>query len=87
MHVIKDNLFKAPVVFDLIAAASGSDAREMYQVFNMGHRLEVFTDMDSAGLMIEMAKSFGIDAQVIGRVESSAVKELTLTINNEQINF
>ena len=87
MHVIKDNLFKAPVVFDLIAAASGSDAREMYQVFNMGHRLEVFTDMDSAGLMIEMAKGFGIDAQVIGRVESSAVKELTLIINNEQINF
>ena len=87
MHVIKDNLFKAPVVFDLIAAASGSDAREMYQVFNMGHRLEVFTDVDSAGLMIDMAKSFGIDAQIIGRVESSTVKELTLTVNNEQINF
>jgi len=87
MHVIKDNLFKAPVVFDLIAAASGSDAREMYQVFNMGHRLEVFTDVDSAGVMIEMAKSFGIDAQVIGKVESSTVKELTLTVNNEQIKF
>jgi len=87
MHIIKDNLFKAPIVFDLIADASGSDAREMYQVFNMGHRLEVFTDMASAGLMIEMAKSFGIDAQVIGRVEASAVKELSLTVNNEVIKF
>jgi phosphoribosylformylglycinamidine cyclo-ligase len=87
MHIIKDNLFKAPIVFDLIADASGSDAREMYQVFNMGHRLEVFTDMDSAELMIDMAKSLGIDAQVIGRVEASAVKELSLTVNNEVIKF
>jgi phosphoribosylformylglycinamidine cyclo-ligase len=87
MHIIKDNLFKAPVVFDLIADASGSDAREMYQVFNMGHRLEVFTDGGSAELMIKMSKSLGIDAQVIGRVEASGVKELSLTVNNEVIKF
>jgi phosphoribosylformylglycinamidine cyclo-ligase len=87
MHIIKDNLFQPPIVFDLIADASGSDPREMYQVFNMGHRLEVFTDADSAGLMIEMAKSLGIDAQVIGRVEASEVEELSLTANNEVINF
>ena len=87
MHIIKDNLFQPPIVFDLIAEASGSDAREMYQVFNMGHRLEVFTDAHSAGLMIEMAKGLGIDAQVIGRVEASEVKELSLTTINEVINF
>ena len=87
MHIIKDNLFQPPIVFDLIAEASGSDAREMYQVFNMGHRLEVFTDVHSAGLMIEMAKDLGIDAQVIGRVEASESKELSLTVNNEVINF
>ena len=87
MHIIKDNLFQPPIVFDLIADASGSDAREMYQVFNMGHRLEVFTDARSAGLMIEMANGLGIDAQVIGRVEASEAKELSLTVNNEVINF
>jgi phosphoribosylformylglycinamidine cyclo-ligase len=87
MHIIKDNLFKAPVVFDLIAEASGSDSREMYQVFNMGHRLETFTDKGSAEMMIEIAKSFGIDAQIIGRVEPSIVRELSLTVNNELIKF
>jgi len=87
MHIIKDNLFPAPIVFDLIQAASGSDAREMYQVFNMGHRLEVFTDERSAVAMIEMAKSLGIDAKIIGRVEASAVKALTLTVDNQLIKF
>lgn len=87
MHIVKDNLFQAPVVFDMIQAASGSDAREMYQVFNMGHRLEVFTDEASARIMIEIAGSLGMEARIIGRVEPSATKELTLIVNKEVIRF
>lgn len=87
MHVIKDNLFTPPVVFDMIRDASGSDDREMYQVFNMGHRLEVFTTADSAAGMIEMAKSLGIDAQIIGHVEPAETKELTLKTASGNFNF
>ena len=87
LHVIKDDLFEVPPLFRIIQEQSATAWKEMYKVFNMGHRLEVFTDNASAGLMIEMAKSFGIDAQVIGRVEASAVKELSLTIDNEVIKF
>ncbi|HLI92766.1 MAG TPA: AIR synthase related protein, partial [Puia sp.] len=68
--VVKDNLFDPPPVFQLIRQASGSDAREMYQVFNMGHRLEIFTTPDAAERMIRISNSFGIDARIVGRVES-----------------
>ncbi|MFN5135987.1 MAG: AIR synthase related protein, partial [Chitinophagaceae bacterium] len=71
MKVVKDNLFTPPVIFDLIQEASGADAREMYQVFNMGTRLEIYTDEKSAAQFISIAQSFGVDAQVIGRVEES----------------
>src|SRR5579872_5546020 len=69
--VVKDNLFDPPPVFQLIRQASGSDAREMYQVFNMGHRLEIFTTPDAAERMIRISNSFGIDARIVGRVESA----------------
>lgn len=87
MHVIKDNLFRPPVVFDLIRDASGSDSREMYQVFNMGHRLEIFTDKGSAESLIGMAKSLGIDAQVIGHIEPADDKRLTIHASSENIQF
>lgn len=86
-RVIKDNLFEAPVIFDLLQQASGSDTREMYQVFNMGHRLEIFTDAASAEKMIKTAEGFGIPAQVVGRVEVSDKKELLLKVKGEEILF
>lgn len=86
-RVIKDNLFEPPIIFQLIQEASGSDNREMYQVFNMGHRLEVFTDPASAPQFIEEAKKLGIEAQIVGRVEASDKKELVLKVGNEEIVY
>jgi phosphoribosylformylglycinamidine cyclo-ligase len=86
-RVIKDNLFEPPIIFQLIQEASGSDNREMYQVFNMGHRLEVFTDAASAPRFIEAAKKLGIEAQIVGRVEASDKKELVLKVGDEQIIY
>ena len=76
VRVVKDNLFNAPPVFELIQKSSGADDREMYQVFNMGCRLEVYTTIENADYIIDTAKSLGIDAQVIGRVEEAAKNEL-----------
>ena len=70
VHVIKDNLFPVPPLFRTIKEQSGTDWKEMYKVFNMGHRLEVYLDSADAQKVIEISKSFGIDAQVIGRVEA-----------------
>lgn len=84
VKVIKDNLFEPPVVFDLIQKASGSDDRDMYQVFNMGTRLEIYTNERDAESIITVAKSFGVDARVIGRVENSASKKLEIR-NSENI--
>ena len=85
--VIKDNLFEPPVIFRLIKESSGSDNREMYQVFNMGHRLEIFTNSSSAENIIQVAKSFNIDAQIVGRVEASDKKELLLKLFDEEIYY
>lgn len=87
MKVVKDNLFTPPVIFDLIQEASGADAREMYQVFNMGTRLEIYTDEASAQQFISIAQSFGVEAQVIGRVEESNKKEVELRVENEVIGY
>lgn len=78
LHVIKDNLFPIPPLFKLIQNESISDWKEMYKVFNMGHRLEIYTDKYYANEIIEISKSFNIDAQIIGRVESSNHKKLTV---------
>jgi len=78
MRIIKDNLMEPPPIFKLIQENSGANTKEMYQVFNMGHRLEIFTDAASATALIEIAKTFNIEAQVIGRVEASEKKELVL---------
>ena len=72
LHIIKDNLFPIPPLFRLIQAESGTSWQEMYKVFNMGHRLEVYLPEAYAPRVIEIARSFGIDAQVIGRVEAAS---------------
>lgn len=78
VRIIKDNLFEPPVIFKLIQEASKSDDREMYQVFNMGTRLEIYTTEGDAAKIIEVSKSFGVEAQVIGRVEAGEKKELVI---------
>lgn len=78
LHVIKDNLFPIPPLFNLIHECSGTDWKEMYKVFNMGHRMEFYVSSGAASQLIEISKSFGIDAQVIGRVEASTHKKVTL---------
>ncbi len=80
--IIKDNLFAPPIIFQLIQEASKSDDKEMYQVFNMGTRLEIYTSEKDANAIINVSKSFGVDAQIIGRVEKSDKKELLITTKN-----
>lgn len=78
LHVIKDNLFPIPPLFKLIQEQSGTSWQEMYKVFNMGHRLEVYLEEKYAQRIIEISQSFGIDAQIIGRVEASKSKKVTI---------
>ncbi len=85
--IVKDNLFAVPPVFQIIKDNSGSSWKEMYEVFNMGCRLEIYCNEADAALMIDTAKSFGIDAQVIGRVEESSKKELVIKANGEEIVY
>ncbi|MBS1602344.1 MAG: phosphoribosylformylglycinamidine cyclo-ligase [Bacteroidetes bacterium] len=86
-RITKDNLFEPPVIFKQIKEASGSDDREMYQVFNMGHRLEVFTDATGADAMISLGKEFNIDAQIVGRVEAAEQKSLRLVVGGKDIIY
>ncbi|MEQ8906704.1 AIR synthase related protein [Ekhidna sp.] len=78
VRVIKDNLLPTPPLFQMIQQESGTDWREMYKVFNMGHRMEVYVAEESADEIVEIARSFNVDAQVIGRVEASDKKELII---------
>lgn len=86
-HIIKDNLLPTAPVFSLLQAASGSDDREMYQVFNMGQRLEIFTSAAAAPALLALANSFGIEAKVIGRVETGEGKELTIQNGDKSIHY
>ena len=79
LHVVKDNLFDVPPLFKLIQEQSGTDWKEMYKVFNCGHRLEFYLPEDVANDIIEISKSFGVNAQIIGRVEASDSKKLTIS--------
>ena len=79
LHIIKDNLFPVPPLFSLIQEESGTPWKEMYQVFNMGHRFELYTDEAAAEGIIELAGSYGIDARVVGHIEHSAQTRLTIT--------
>lgn len=78
VHIIKDNLFPVPVIFKIIQEQSKTDWKEMYQVFNMGHRMEIYTDKLSAQGIIDIAKSFGIEAKIIGHCEALQGKKLTI---------
>lgn len=87
VHVIKDNLFPIPPLFKLIQEQSGTDWKEMYKVFNMGHRMELYVPAEIAEDIIAISKSFNIDAQVIGRVESSDQKQVTITTENRDFIY
>ncbi|MDA8896097.1 AIR synthase-related protein [Bacteroidia bacterium] len=78
LHIIKDNLLPIPPLFKLIKEESGTDWHEMFQVFNMGHRMEIYTDEHSAEQMIAIAKSFNIDAQIVGRTEPAKTNSLEI---------
>ena len=78
LHIIKDELFVVPPLFDLIQKESGTSPREMYQVFNMGHRMELYVSPENVDEIIKISKSFSVDAKIIGRVEESQEKKLTL---------
>jgi len=87
VRIVKDNLFEPPVIFKLIQEASKSDDREMYQVFNMGTRLEIYTNERDADTIVSVSKKFGVDAQVIGRVEESNTRELLILNAGKKIVF
>ncbi|MFY7956578.1 MAG: AIR synthase related protein [Flavobacterium macrobrachii] len=78
VHVIKDNLFPIPPLFKLIQEQSKTDWKEMYQVFNCGHRMELYVPKEVADDIISISKSFGVEAQIVGRVEASSHKKLTI---------
>ena len=78
LHIIKDNLFEVPPLFDLIQKESGTAPREMYQVFNMGHRMELYVNPAVAEQIINISHAFNVEAQVVGRVEAASEKKLTL---------
>ncbi|MGF7139723.1 phosphoribosylformylglycinamidine cyclo-ligase [Roseimarinus sediminis] len=79
VHVIKDKLFEVPPLFEIIQKESGTDWKEMYKVFNMGHRFEIYTGADNAEEIINISRSFGVDAKIVGRVEASDKKQLTIS--------
>jgi len=78
LRVVKNNLLAIPPLFNMIQEAAGTDWKEMYQVFNMGQRLEIFTDKETAADIVDISKSFGIDAQVSGYVENAEQKEVLI---------
>lgn len=78
LHIVKDNMFDIPPLFKLIQEQSKTDWKEMYQVFNCGHRMEIYTSPEVAEDIIKISKSYQVDAKIIGRVEASDVKKLTI---------
>ena len=74
VHIIKNNLFPIPPLFKLIQEESGTEWKEMYKVFNMGHRMEIYVSPEIAQSIIDISKSFNIDAQIVGRVEKMTVR-------------
>ncbi|MBK5277712.1 MAG: phosphoribosylformylglycinamidine cyclo-ligase, partial [Bacteroidia bacterium] len=78
LHVIKDDLFDVPPLFKLIQEESGTDWKEMYKVFNMGHRMEIYLNPEFADQVISISKSHGVEAKIIGRVEASTQKRVSI---------
>ncbi len=87
VHVIKDNLFDLPPLFKMIQEESQTDWKEMYQVFNMGHRMELYVNPSIAEQIIEISRSFNVEAQIIGRVEKSESKKLTISSDYGTFNY
>lgn len=87
LRIVKDNLFTPPEIFRIIQSASGSDDREMYQVFNMGTRMEIYTTEAEADNIINIANGYGVAAQIIGRVEASDKKEVVITTPNGLLQY
>ncbi|WP_313111262.1 AIR synthase related protein [Aequorivita sediminis] len=87
LHIVKDNLFNVPPLFKLIQAESKTDWKEMYKVFNMGHRMELYVPEEIAEEIIKISKSFNVDAQIVGRVEASETKKLTITGENGTFTY
>lgn len=87
LHIIKDNLFTTPPLFKLIQEQSGTSWQEMYKVFNMGHRMEVYVAPEHAQAIIDVAKSFNIDAQVVGRCETGQGKSLMIKSEHGEFNY
>ena len=87
LHVIKDNMFPIPPLFKMIQEQSQTDWAEMYKVFNMGHRMEIYLPKQYANRIIEISKSFNIDAQIVGRVEESKSKSLTIESEFGKFNY
>jgi phosphoribosylformylglycinamidine cyclo-ligase len=83
-HIIKDNLLPIPPLFRIIQEESGTPGREMYSVFNMGHRMELYVDPAGAQEIIDIARSFNVEAQIIGRVEASEKPLLTIRRGEEE---
>lgn len=83
LHIVKDNMFEVPPLFKLIQEESGTDWKEMYQVFNMGHRMEIYCNPEVAKDIIEISESYGVPAQIVGRVEASDTGK-RLTIRSDQ---
>jgi phosphoribosylformylglycinamidine cyclo-ligase len=87
VHVIKDNMFDVPPLFETIQKESNTDWKEMYKVFNMGHRFEIYTSEDIADDIINISKSFNVDAKIVGRVEASENKKLTISTRHGNFEY
>ena len=87
LHIYKNNMFEVPPIFDFLKQESDTSWKEMYKVFNMGHRMELYVHEDVANSIIRIAKSFNVDAQIIGYVEKSQKKKLTITSPDGIISY
>jgi phosphoribosylformylglycinamidine cyclo-ligase len=87
LHVVKNNLFPTPPLFEMIQKESGTDWQEMYKVFNMGHRMEIYLPKEEAQAIIDIAKSFNIDAQIVGHCTASEGKSLTIESEHGTFNY
>jgi len=87
LHIVKDNLFEIPPLFKLIQEQSQTSWREMYQVFNCGHRMELYVPADIADDLISISRSFGVDAKIVGKVEKSASKKLTISSEHGKFEY
>ena len=87
LHVIKDNLFPVPPLFNLIQQQSGTPWEQMYRVFNMGHRMELYVGEDIAAEIIDISRSFGVDARIVGRVEKADSARVTILDRGEKFEY